>query len=196
MSSCISHWGKWSIKDVQCFTKWIFWIAFPSTWQVSTYPMLIHLLLFPQGLSNRAVVTFWLKVHVLYWCYRAVLWWDPWLCLKSWAPFLTKLFPSALPLIAPLTFLFLASSTRTPNSLCIRNFPLFQKYKRMGGFWVSSAEASEEQQERGEDHLSLLLPIWSWIFQKLLSSFLCEVILLKSSPGARTTGLVYLLSHS
>lgn len=157
--------------------------------------MLIRLPLFPQGLSNRAVVTFWLKVHVLYWCYRAVLWWDPWLCLQSWAPFLTKLFPSAL--TSNSTSYFLASSTRTPNSLCIRNFPLFQKYKRMGGFWVSSAEASEEQQERGEDHPSLLLPIWSWIFQKLLlSSFLCEVILLKSSLGARTIGLVYLLSHS
>lgn len=74
----------------------------------------------------------WLKVHVLYWCCQAALWWDPWLSAVL-GPIPHQVIPQSSTSKSAFAFLFLEGNSRTLNSLCIRNFPLFQKYMRRKG---------------------------------------------------------------
>lgn len=107
-------------------------------------------------------------------------------CAQSWESVLTKLIPTPIPLMAPLTFLFLASNSRTPNSLCIRNFPLFQKYMGIRGFWVlGSGLRGTARKRRGPSVL-----VGSFLIMNISETcpfhFLYKVILSKRSSGART----------
>lgn len=49
----------------------------------------------------------------------------------------TKLLAILLPLIAPLGVSISGQQFKDTNSLCVGNFPLFQKYMRLGDFGVS-----------------------------------------------------------
>ena len=125
---------------------------------------------------------FWLPIHVVYWCHKAALWWGPWWPLMFWAPCLTKLlsgllspdsvswFPYFWPVAQGYSVVFVSET-----SLSFKNTWGWEIYGRVRlRPWGRTGKR--------KDHQSALLSYCSWIVQKcLLSSFLCEVLLLQSA---------------